>query len=82
MNSQELKAVRLVAAGRVTTSRYTIEDGIVTTASATVEGDHGVYHVTVEPDGSYCDCEYGTNRPGRSHSHTIAVVLAAGQETT
>ena len=82
MNSQELKAVRLVAAGRVTTSRYTIDSGVLVTAAAQVEGDTGIYDVKVTPEGSYCTCPFGENHPGRSHSHTIAVVLAAGRETT
>ena len=71
VNAQELKAVRIVLAGGVRIA-YQSDDVL----AGDVEGDHGTYRVSIDPDGPHCDCMYGWEHGGR-HSHTIALELAA-----
>lgn len=76
MKTIEKKAVRLVASGAVAIGHAQIEADRITYAQGTVDGDHGRYIVTIQPDGDTCDCVYGLNRPGQLHAHTIALRLA------
>ena len=76
MKTVEKKAVRLVTAGAVDIGHATIEHDRIIYAQGTVDGDHGRYTVTVQPDGDQCDCVFGLNRPGQQHAHTIALRLA------
>ena len=70
MTPQELKAIRIVLEDKVRIA-YRTDDVL----AGDVEGDHGWYRVTIDPDGPHCDCLYGREHGGR-HSHTIALKLA------
>ena len=74
MTPQELKAIRIVLNGKVRVS-YRNADVL----AGDVEGDHGTYRVSIDPDGPHCDCVYGREHGGR-HSHTIALELAEAYE--
>jgi len=78
MNEQERKAVRLVTEQKVTVHAAVLGDmGVLAYAEGTVVGDSGSYFVTYDHGTPACNCPYGTNQPGRSHSHTIALYMAA-----
>jgi len=79
MQTSEAKAARLVTDGRVTLDVIEYDrDGVLKFASGQVVGDSGgPYAVSVTAGTAYCSCPYGEARPGRRHSHTIAVQLAA-----
>lgn len=82
MKDTERKAARLVTAGRVVVALVELDDeeNIVYVAG-TVTGDSGeTYDVSVSPSSASCTCVFGENRPGRRHSHTIALQLAAWYE--
>ncbi len=65
----EEKAVILAGEGKVRISTRT-EDVTV----AEVEGEHGTYRVTLDPEGSWCSCQHGTHRnPHADCSHVLAV---------
>ena len=94
MKPVEKKAVRLVTAGAVNVDYYQIDhdhtvyaDGHhldqdrIVYAQGTVDGDHGRYTVTIQPDGDTCDCMFGLNRPGQQHAHTIALRLAVWNDS-
>ena len=74
MTPQELKAIRIVLNGGVRIA-YRSDDVL----AGDVEGDHGTYRVSIDPDGPHCDCIYGVEHGGR-HSHTIALELAEAYE--
>ena len=81
MKNVEKKAVRLVTTGAVDIDNYRIDHDRIVYAQGTVDGDHGRYVVTIQPDGDTCDCVYGLNRPGQLHAHTIALRLAVWNQT-
>jgi hypothetical protein len=62
--------------GAVIVDYAKMDQGRISYAQGTVAGDHGKYVVTCEPDGDHCDCVFGLNQPGHSHSHTLALRLA------
>ena len=74
MTPQDLKAIRLVLNGNVRVA-YRSSDVL----AGDVEGDTGIYRVSIDPDGPHCDCLYGIEHGGR-HSHTIALELAEAYE--
>ena len=77
----EAKAVHLAINGNVTVDLWKIDsDGVIETASGHVTSGDNLYWATLAPDGDTCTCEFGINKPGLSHSHTLALRLAAQQE--
>jgi len=77
----ETKAVRLVLDGHVTVDLYkTGDDNQIMTAAGHVQSGDETYWVTLDPDGGTCDCTFGVNQPGRLHSHSLALRLAAQQK--
>ncbi len=81
MRGIETKAVRLVLDGHVTVDLYkTGDDDQIVTAAGHVQSGANRYWVTIAPDGGSCDCTFGENQPGRLHSHSLALRLAAQQE--
>jgi len=79
------KAVRLVTSEHVHVDTATFNgDGQLVTATGTVEGDTGLWTVTIQPGATTCDCPYGEARvDAAGHSHDLALRLAAQrQETT
>ena len=65
----EEKAVAIVGKGRVRIETSTID---VTTAE--VDGEHGTYRVTLDPEGQWCNCAHGSHRsPHAECSHVLAV---------
>ena len=78
MREQELKAVRLINAGRVQVHLANQGNlGTLAYAEGTVEGDTGTWHVTWDHGEPACNCPLGTHQPGKSHAHTIALYIAA-----
>ncbi len=74
------KAHRLYTEGAVTVDLWRAKDGNVERASGHVYSGKKLYWVTVSPDGDSCSCRYGVTRPGKQHSHTLALRLAAAEE--
>ncbi len=67
----EEKAVALAGGGKVTIDVQT--DDVL---SGTVEGGHGVYQVTIDPGGAWCECEHGKHRnPHSECSHVLALKI-------
>ncbi len=65
----EDKAVGLVGKGRVRISTHT--DDVI---SGEVDGEHGTYQVTLDPEGSWCSCAHGSHRnPHAECSHVLAL---------
>jgi len=74
----ETKAVRLVLDGHVEVDLFkTGDDDQITVAAGHVTSGAHRYWVTLAPDGGTCDCTFGVNQPGRMHSHSLALRLAA-----
>lgn len=71
MTPIEQKAILFVLEGRCR-----LDHADDTLIYGQVKGDHGVYRVSVDPDGHHCDCDYGRFQGGR-HSHTVALQLVA-----
>jgi hypothetical protein len=67
----ERKAVLLVLEGKV---RVDHTDGLL--VYGRVEGKHGTYTVSVDPEGHHCDCQFGRHK-SLAHSHTLALELMA-----
>ena len=83
MNPIEKKAVQLVAAGNVIVDLYkTDTDGAIETAAGHVHSGNATYWTTIDPAGGTCSCTFGLTKPGRSHSHDLALRLAAQLEAT
>ena len=81
MNEQERKASLLINEGRVQVHLATTGvGGVLAYAEGTVEGNSGTWHVTLDHGEPACNCPFGTHRPGRSHSHTIALQIAASRQ--
>ena len=82
MKGSEAKAARLVTEGKVTVEVTELDgDGALKYVAGEVVGDSGAtYAVSVTPGTAYCTCPYGENVPGRRHSHTVALQLAAWYE--
>ena len=79
----EAKAIQLVYDKNVTVDLYrTNSNGTITTAGGHVHSGNNTYWTTLTPDGDTCTCTFGINKPGLSHSHTLALRLAAQQEAT
>jgi hypothetical protein len=76
MRRQNRKAARLVNSDAVTITYWRVAQDRIEYAAGTVQGDHGEYTVTIEPDRDCCDCQHGMTMPGRTHSHTTALRLA------
>lgn len=67
------KAARLVMRGGVAIT-YRSPNGAIVHGLA--KGSHGeVYNVTVDPAGYHCTCTFGKAKPGRQHSHTMALLF-------
>ena len=77
MNTIDMKAMRLCIDHRVTLEWSRVDRTGRYIAIGQVQGDHGTYHVTLEPGGNECGCEYGINIPGATCSHVRALDLAA-----
>ena len=78
MREQELKAVRLINAGRVQVHLANQGNlGTLAYAEGTIEGDTGTWHVTWDHGEPAYNCPFGVHNPGRTHSHTIALQIAA-----
>ena len=83
MRESVAKAVHLVNAEHVTVDLWRLDnDGIIGTAAGHVESGDNTYWVQVTPTDMSCTCKHGTSRPGRDHSHTMALRLAAQMEAT
>ena len=76
MNQTEEKAVALVGGGKVRIKAHT--DDVL---RGEVEGGHGVYEVTIDPEGAWCECEHGKHRNPRARcSHVLAVEIESVRE--
>lgn len=65
----EEKAVGLVGKGKVRISTNTTD-----VIAGEVDGEHGTYKVTIDPDGSWCECAHGSHRnPHAECSHVLAI---------
>ena len=75
----EAKAVWLALHDKVTVTGYHLDpEGWIDVAAGHVESGTNTYWVTLDPAGGTCTCnEY---QSGRTHSHTLALRLAAQQE--
>lgn len=73
----EEKAVALVGGGKVRIMLHT--DDVL---SGVVEGRHGEYAVTIDPEGAWCGCEHGKHRNPRARcSHVLAVEIESVRES-
>ena len=82
MKNIDMKALRIVIDGLVDIGGYIVEPRGTFRAVGTVQGEHGIYTVKVEPGGNRCGCEYGTQIPGVTCSHVRALELAVWLEAT
>ncbi len=71
MTPTETQAVALVGGGKVRIKAQTVD-----VLRGEVEGRHGVYAVTIDPEGAWCECEHGKHRnPHARCSHVLAVEI-------
>lgn len=83
MSNIESKAWKLVALGRVEVNDATFNDNdeLVTATGRVLSSDlSSWYDVSIDPEGCECSCAHGEARPGRRHTHDLALQLAAQRQ--
>ena len=62
-------------------ARLLIDGELVTATGRVLSSDLSEwYDVSIDPEGCECSCVHGLARPGRRHTHDLALQLAAQRQ--